>query len=166
MSDHGRVNPMDHRDLELLGDLIDIYDLFDPRPAMLPDVVLFGLEIGDLEAEVARLVNSEMSLAGADGTRSVEHAKRVTFSSDNLTVMISVQSQSDSLLRLDGWAAPGGRLHVELRTDGATLTAECDETGRFVFESAPSGSVQLVLHPTDDSDPSIRIPVVTPALHL
>ncbi len=165
-SEHQRSEPMDQRDLDVLGDLVDIYDRLDPMPEMLPEVVLFGLEISDLDAEVARLVDSEMSLAGADGTRSVEHAKRVTFSSDNLTVMISVQSQSDNGLRLDGWAAPGGRLHAELRTDGETLTAECDETGRFVFESVPSGSVQLVLHPTDDSDPTIRIPVVTPALHL
>jgi hypothetical protein len=107
-----------------------------------------------------------MSLAGAAGTRSVEHAKRVTFSSDNLTVMISVQAQPDHALRLDGWAAPGGRLHAELRTDGKTLTAECDETGRFVFESVPAGSIQLVLHPTAGSDPTISIPVVTPALRL
>lgn len=166
MSENGYSSSMDQRDLDLLGDLVDIYDSLDPMPAMLPDVVLFALEIGDLEAEVARLVDSEMSLAGASGTRSVEHAKRVTFSSDNLTVMISVQSQPDHALRLDGWAAPGGRLHAELRTDGPTLTAECDETGRFVFESVPSGAVQLVLHPTDGSDPTIRIPVVTPALHL
>ncbi len=165
-SDGEGLSPMDQWDLDMLGDIVDIYDRLDPMPAMLPDVVLFGLEISDLDAEVARLVDSEMSLAGADGTRSVEHAKRVTFSSDNLTVMISVQSQSDNGLRLDGWAAPGGRLHAELRTDGETLTAECDETGRFVFESVPSGSVQLVLHPTGDSDPTIRIPVVTPALHL
>jgi hypothetical protein len=164
--DDRRRSQMDQRDLDILGDLVDVYDALDPMPPMLPEVVLFGLEISDLDAEIARLVDSEMSLAGASGTRSVEHAKRVTFSSDNLTVMISVQAQPDNALRLDGWAAPGGRLHAELRIDGATMTAECDETGRFVFESVPSGSVQLVLHPTDDSDPTIRIPVVTPALHL
>lgn len=162
--DHGK--PMDQRDLDVLGDLLDIYDRLDPMPGMLPEVVLFGLQIKDLDAEVARLVDSELSLAGAAGTRSVEHAKRVTFSSDNLTVMISVQAQPDRGLRLDGWAAPGGRLRAELRTDGETMTTECDETGRFVFESVPSGSVQLVLHPTEDSDPTIRIPVVTPAIHL
>ena len=166
MNDTAHNDPMDQRDLDILGDLLDIFDTLDPMPTMLPDVVLFGLQISDLDAEVARLVDSELSLAGASGTRSVEHAKRVTFSSENLTVMISVQSQPGHALRLDGWAAPGGRLHAELRTDGQTLTAECDETGRFVFESVPAGSVQLVLHPTDGSDPTIRIPVVTPALHL
>ena len=166
MNEQGQLPPMDQQDLDLLGDLVDIYDLLDPMPSMLPDVILFGLQAGELDAEIARLVDSELTMSGAAGTRSVEHAKRVTFSSESLTVMISVQAQPDNVLRLDGWAAPGGGLHAELRTDGETLTAECDETGRFVFEAVPSGSVQLVLHPTDDSDPTIRIPVVTPALHL
>ena len=166
MSDNGNIQHMDERDLEILGSLVDIYDRLDPMPEMLPDVVLFGLQIADLDAEMARLVDSELSLSGAAGTRSVEHAKRVTFTSDSLTVMISVEHSSDHGLRLDGWAAPGGNLRAELRTDGSVLTTQCDETGRFVFESVPAGSVQLVLHPTADSDPAVRLPVVTPALHL
>ncbi len=166
MSADGHIQRMDERDLEILGSLVDIYDRLDPMPDMLPDVVLFGLQIADLDAEMARLVDSELSLSGAAGTRSVEHAKRVTFTSDSLTVMISVEQQPDRGLRLDGWAAPGGNLRAELRTDGSVLTVRCDATGRFVFESVPSGSVQLILHPTDGSDPAIRLPVVTPALHL
>jgi hypothetical protein len=47
-----------------------------------------------------------------------------------------------------------------------TLTAECDESGRFVFDAVPAGPAQLVLHPTLDSDPSLTLPVVTPAVHL
>ena len=62
-SEHQRSEPMDQRDLDVLGDLVDIYDRLDPMPEMLPEVVLFGLEISDLDAEVARLVGSEMSLA-------------------------------------------------------------------------------------------------------
>ena len=166
MSDNGNIHHMDERDLEILGSLVDIYDRLDPMPEMLPEVVLFGLQVADLDAEMARLVESELSLSGAEGTRSVEHAKRVTFTSDSLTVMISVQEQPDHALRLDGWAAPGGNLRAELRTDSCVLTADCDDTGRFVFESVPSGSVQLVLHPTEDSDPAVRLPVVTPAVHL
>ncbi|MBO8905159.1 hypothetical protein INO84_14525, partial [Staphylococcus aureus] len=78
-------------------------------PPMLPDLVLFGLDGHDLEAEFARLVESELAVAGAAGTRSVEHARRVTFASDNLTVMVVVNPQRDGKVRLDGWAAPGGR---------------------------------------------------------
>ena len=105
-------------------------------------------------------------MSGASGTRSVEHARRVTFASDSLTVMVVVNPQRDGSVRLDGWAAPGGRLHAELRVGESTLTAECDESGRFVFDDVPTGPAQLVLHPTLDSDPSLTLPVVTPAVHL
>src|SRR6478736_3158801 len=143
-----------------------IFDAVDPMPEMLPELVLFGLDAHDLEAEFARLVESELAVAGAVGTRSVEHARRVTFASDNLTVMVVVYPQRDGKVRLDGWAAPGGRLHAELRVGETILTAECDESGRFVFDAVPAGPAQLVLHPTLDSDPSLTLPVVTPAVHL
>jgi hypothetical protein len=58
MSDQENLKPMDRRDLEILGDLVGIYDALDPMPSMLPDVLLFALEISDLDAEVARLVES------------------------------------------------------------------------------------------------------------
>ena len=164
--DPGAGKRMDQQDLDLLGGMVEIYDRLDPMPAMLPEVILFGLQIADLDAEIARLAASELSLSGALGTRSVENVKRITFTSESLTVMISVEQRSDSALRLDGWAAPGGGLRAELRLDGSALNTECDETGRFVFEPVPAGVVQLVLHPTQASDPAIRIPVVTPALYL
>lgn len=158
--------PMDRADLRILADLQAIYDAVDPMPEMLPELVMFGLQAQDFEAEFARLVESELAVAGTAGTRSVEHARRVTFASDNLTVMVVVNPQRDGKVRLDGWAAPGGRLHAELRVGESTMTAECDESGRFVFDAVPAGPAQLVLHPTLDSDPSLTLPVVTPAVHL
>ncbi|HEY5882078.1 MAG TPA: hypothetical protein VIU11_24425 [Nakamurella sp.] len=158
--------PMDRADLRILADLAAIFDTVDPMPEILPELVLFGLNAQDLEAEFARLVESELAVAGAAGTRSVEHARRVTFASDNLTVMVVVNPQRDGKVRLDGWAAPGCRLHAELRVGESTLTTECDESGRFVFDAVPAGPAQLVLHPTLDSDPSLTLPVVTPAVHL
>jgi hypothetical protein len=157
---------MDRVDLRILTDLLAIYDATDPMPEMLPDLVLFGLGVHDLDAEFASLVESELADSGVSGTRSVEHARRVTFASDSLTVMVVVNPQLDGSVRLDGWAAPGGRLHAELRVGESTMAAECDESGRFVFESVPAGPAQLVLHPTLDSDPTITLPVVTPAVHL
>ncbi len=158
--------PMDRSDLRMLSDLLSIYEAVDPTPEMLPDLVLFGLDAQNLDAEYARLIESELAVSGASGTRSVEHARRVTFASDNLTVMVVVNPQRDGSVRLDGWAAPGGRLHAELRVGNDTLTAECDDSGRFVFETVPAGPAQLVLHPTLASDPSLTLPVVTPAVHL
>ncbi len=158
--------PMDRVDLRILSDLLAIYDTVDPMPEMLPDLVLFGLGVQDLDAEFASLVDSELAVSGASGTRSVEHARRVTFASDSLTVMVVVNPQRDGSVRLDGWAAPGGRLHAELRVGESTMSAECDESGRFVFDGVPAGPAQLVLHPTPESDPSLTLPVVTPAVHL
>ena len=160
------AGPMDRADLRILSDLLAIYDTVDPMPEMLPDLVLFGLDTQNLDAEFATAGGVRTSVSGASGTRSVEHARRVTFASDSLTVMVVVNPQRDGSVRLDGWAAPGGRLHAELRVGDHTLTAECDESGRFVFDAVPAGPAQLVLHPTLDSDPSLTLPVVTPAVHL
>lgn len=158
---------MDRRDLELLSDLVEIYDAIDPMPEMLPEVILFGLGTSDLDAEMARLVESENALVGTrSGVPEVEHARRVTFSSEHLTVMVAVERLDNGKVRLDGWAAPGGLLHVELRAAQSVLTTDCDDAGRFVFEAVPVGPAQLVLHPTAGSDVAIRMPVVTPAVQL
>lgn len=172
----GTLEPLDRTDLGLLGELTALYDAFDPMPSLLPDLVLFGLDglgvsvgasaAGGLDAELARLVDSELAGVGPSGTRAVEHARRVTFASDNLTVMVVIHPHRDGSVRLDGWAAPGGGLRAELRSGDAVLSAECDDAGRFVFDSVPGGPVQLVLHPTALSDPVLTVPVVTPAVHL
>lgn len=175
----GSLEPLDRADLRLLGDLAAIYDVVDPMPSLLPDLVLFSLDglgaVGDgvpggpaidLDVELARLVESELAGLGPAGTRSVEHARRVTFASDNLTVMVVVHPHRDGSVRLDGWAAPGGGLRAELRSGDAVLSTDCDDAGRFVFDLVPGGPAQLVLHPTQLSDPILTVPVVTPAVHL
>lgn len=158
--------PLDAADLNLLSDILSLYEALDPTPAMLPDLVLFGLSAVDLDAELARLVLTESAAPALAGVRAVEHARRVTFTSDNLTVMIAVQDHGDGSVRLDGWSAPGGGLRAELRTGQQLLSADCDVAGRFVFDSVPTGMAQLTLHPTDVSDPTVRVPVVTPAINL
>lgn len=162
---------MDRYDLELLSDIIDLHQTVDPMPEMLPDVVLLALGAVDIDGEMARLVEVESGLVGTRGA-AVEHARRITFSSDHLTVMVAVEPIGPETVRLDGWAAPGQALRVELRCggagadDGATQVTHCDDTGRFVFESVPVGPAQIVLHPTEHSDPEVRVPVVTPAIQL
>ena len=158
---------MDRLDLQILSDINGIYDALDPMPAMLPDVVLLALGLSDFDAEMARLVESEAGLVGTRASSApVEHARRVTFSSDHLTVMVAVEPQLAGSVRIDGWAAPGANLHVELRSGARVLTTECDESGRFVFDSVPVGPAQLILHPTNNSDAAISMPVVTPAIEL
>ena len=159
----GEHDPIDDHDLEILLELAQVYELLDPVPSLLTDVVLFGLGAHDTDAELAMLVESETAGAGA---RGVEHARTVTFSSDHLTVMVTLQPRRDGSTRIDGWAAPGGALRAELRVTGGSLEASCDSAGRFAFESVPAGPTQLVLHPTDDSDPSVSSMVITPAVNL
>ncbi|GGL91241.1 carboxypeptidase regulatory-like domain-containing protein [Nakamurella endophytica] len=163
----GAAAPMDRRDLELLAGIVAIHDALDPMPAMLPDMVLLALGATDLDAEMARLIESESSLAGTRGAdQPVEHARRITFSSEHLTVMVAVERNADGTVRLDGWAAPGAHLRVELRGGERTVQGQCDADGRFVLDGVPTGPAQLVLHPTDESDPAVRLPVVTPAVQL
>lgn len=163
----GRGNPgMDRTDLDLLAGINDLYDTLDPMPEFLPEVVLFALAAADLDAEVARLVESELAPAGARAAADIEMARRVTFSSDHLTVMIAIESRPAGDFRVDGWAAPGGAMTVELRAGDRLLRTDCDGTGRFSIESVPAGPIQLTLSPTPTSDPSITMPVVTPALQL
>jgi hypothetical protein len=168
MNDAAEGRPMDRRDLELLTDILDLHEELDPTPPMLADLVLFALQDEghgtDLDAEFARLLEEELTVPV--GARTVEQARRVTFSSDHLTVMITVGPRGDGTVRLDGWAAPGGGLRAELRTDAGLLTTTCDAAGRFVFPEVPSGLAQLTLLPTADSDPEVRVPVVTPAVNL
>lgn len=166
MTSAAHHEPMDQVDLDLLSDIMEIHQALDPMPAMLPEVILVALGTSDLDAEMARLVETETALVGTRSGSAVEHARRVTFSSDHLTVMVNVEPLEADSVRLDGWAAPGGGLRVELRYPSNTLWTECDDTGRFVFEAVPPGPAQLVLHPTEQSDASLRLPVVTPALQL
>jgi len=164
----GENDPIDGRDLSILIDLATVHELLDPVPPLLAEVVLFGLGAHDSDAELARLVESEMVGAGSHGagSRGVEHARTVTFSSDHLTVMVTLQPRRDGSTRIDGWAAPGGALRAELRVAGGSLEAACDAAGRFAFDSVPAGPTQLVLHPTVDSDPSVSAMVITPAVNL
>lgn len=168
MNPTGEEYPMDRQDLELLTDILEMHEELDPTPPMLADLVLFAIQDAghglDLDAEFARLLEQELAVPA--GARTVEQARRITFSSDHLTVMITVGPRGDGTVRVDGWAAPGGGLRAELRTDSGLLKAICDTAGRFVFNQVPCGLAQLTLLPTADSDPEVRVPVVTPAVNL
>lgn len=157
--------PMDAADLDLLDQVADLYEALDPTPEMLPELVLFGLQAVDLDAELARLVDAELAPAAA-GARAVEQARRVTFSSEHLTVMIAASDRAQDTVRLDGWCTPGAGLRVDLRADDAVHSTVCDSDGRFAFDAVPRGMIQLTLSPVEGSDPGVLVPVITPAVRL
>ena len=154
---------LDDEDDRLLAEIARLYERIDPMPADLVDRIGFMLTLADMEIELARLIVESRVPVGARGE---ERARTVTFSSDSLTVMVTITPTADSECRIDGWIAPGAAIRVELRSDRGNHDVIADVDGRFDFSDVPSGLVQLVFHPTADVEVQLRSPVVTPAVQV
>lgn len=153
---------LDEDDDRLLAEIARLYERIDPMPPDLVDRIGFMLTLADMEIELARLtVESRVPV----GARGEERARTVTFSSDSLTVMVTI-TPTDAGCRIDGWIAPGAAIRVELRSDRGNHDVIADVDGRFDFVDVPSGLVQLVFHPTPDVEVQLRSPVVTPAVQV
>lgn len=154
---------LDDEDDRLLAEIARLYENVDPMPADLIDRIGFMLTLADMEIELARLIVESRVPVGARGE---ERARTVTFSSDSLTVMVTITPTTDAQCRIDGWIAPGAAIRVELRSDRGSHDVIADVDGRFDFADVPSGLVQLVFHPTPDIEVQLRSPVVTPAVQV
>lgn len=155
------AGPVDSLDLDMLRELAELYDRLDPVPAGLVERIQFGITLDSLHAELA-----ELQQAGdLTGVRSGEatSAPTVTFTSQNLTTMVTVTPLSPDRVRIDGWAAPGGGLTVELRVGDHTVETVADADGRFVLDDVPRGLARFVLRPPHGTR---QAPVVTPAIEL
>jgi hypothetical protein len=152
---------IDAADEEILRRLDALADALDPVPDGLVDRIGIALTVEALQAEVARLdlVGGAASAVRADEA-SIE-ADTITFTTDVLTVMITVHRQGDRV-RVDGWATPAGRLTVELHQDGDALVTQSDDDGRFAFQDVERGAARLVLRRA--ADPAV--PIVTPQVEL
>jgi hypothetical protein len=147
-------------DLHVLDQVAQLYDVLDPVPAGLVDRIQFGVTLDALHAEIAQLQRSG-ELAGVRGG-GVGEAQTVTFTSASLTTMVTITPIVADRVRIDGWAAPGAGVLVELRQIGGTLRTQADSDGRFVFEDVARGLGQFVLR---GDEPSLS-PVVTPSIEL
>ena len=152
---------IDAADDELLRRLDALLDAYDPVPDGLVDRVGIALTVEALQAEVAhvRLVGEDAMAVRADEA-SIE-AGTITFTTDVLTVMISVHHDPGQV-RVDGWAVPAGLLTVELHQFGDVLVTQSDDDGRFSFSDVERGPARLVLR--RPSDPAV--PIVTPQVEL
>lgn len=155
--------PMDDADFALLADMQDLYQAMDPMPADLPERIRFSLSLRDLETEVARLAEEDLS---AVGVRGAESSRTITFDSESLTIMIRIDSNTDGTVRIDGWLAPPERREIEMKTTADPVNVSSDEQGRFAFPRVPRGTAQLTVRPAGPRQGGAGPAVVTPALIL
>jgi hypothetical protein len=151
---------LDDVDVELVRRLAGLWQAADPAPDDLVERLQFGITLDALHAEIAELQRVD-GLVGARGGDATD-VQTITFTSSQLTTMITVSPISSGRVRVDGWAAPGAGLRVELRVESGNLQAVADDDGRFVFEDVPSGLGQFVLRPADPTATA----VVTPSIDL
>jgi hypothetical protein len=152
---------LDHVDAEVLHRLAAIIERVDPVLAGLVDRIGLALTIDALHTEVAelRLIGAP-ELALRSGEPSIE-AATITFTTDVLTVMITVHAEADRV-RVDGWATPPAELGVELHQGGFVTRTQSDVDGRFAFSELARGPARLVLRRPEDPG----LPVVTPQIEL
>jgi len=152
---------LDADDSLIFESLARMVEAADPVPVGLVERIGMALTIEALHAEVAelRLVGEPALAVRADET-SIE-AGTITFTTDVLTVMISVHAEAGRV-RVDGWAAPAEEIDVELHQGGDVTITTSDEDGRFSFVDLERGPARLVLR--RPSEPTI--PVVTPQIEL
>jgi hypothetical protein len=132
----------------LVTELGQFWRRIDPMPTALLDRLVFTVR-GLAEArpwradqELRLLRCSELELVGG-GVRAEEAARTITFSSDSISVLLTVNQDHDQH-RLDGWIDGGkGRVLVELRRDESVRSVDSDADGRFYFDQVPSGLIQL-----------------------
>lgn len=143
----------------LLADLDRVLAACDPPPAGLVERVQFALELENLDVEVARWERADQLV----GVRSSVDQGTITFTVSDLTVMINL-TKVGHCHRIDGWLVPAGEHGVEVRVaeHGSSSTVS-DEGGRFVLESVPRGTTQIVIAVGGAAS---RRTVVTPAVVL
>ena len=155
------AQPIDDYDDAVLRQLAHTYSLADPVPEGLVDRLKFAITLDALHAEIAELVRVT-DLAGARGGPAAE-VQTVTFTSQSVTIMITVTPLTGDTARIDGWAADGAGMAIDLRAASGRFRVVADEDGRFVFEEVPRGMAQFVAHPREGVD----LPtVVTPSLEI
>lgn len=153
--------PVDDEDVRVLRRVAAVYSAVDPVPSGLVDRITFGMTLDALHAEIAELQRSG-ELIGVRSNDATE-AQSVTFTSSNLTTMVTISVVSADRVRVDGWAAPGAGLSVELRVGDDSMQTTADDDGRFVFEDVPRGLAQFLLRPAVGGAQS---PVITPAIEI
>jgi len=144
----------------LLNELGDLLVLSDPIPDDLVARVHFALELDDPDFIEVALRTRTRQLAGV---RSQAGPSTVTFTVEDLTVMVSIAPAAGGH-RFDGWLVPSGPHTIEVRVEGhPALTTAADDGGRFVLANVPLGCTQLLIHlavPTGQRPRTVVTPTI------
>lgn len=157
---HSPDEPLDAVDLELLAELARITQEIDPVPAGLAERSLFAITLAGLEAEVMELEYVQVPEMSVRGDAPPVEARTITFTSESVTVMISLSATDGDRVRIDGWAAPATALRVELHRPGTVSETTSDDDGRFVFDAVDRGPASLVVRRADGTGGAVSTPVV------
>lgn len=147
------LQPLDEVDEGILRELREVLGRLDPCPGDLADEVKFALTVKALQAEVAELTTEAGLVSRARD--DVDEATTVTFSTDSLSIMITIAATGTGRARIDGWLTCGS---AEVRLEGAEgepLTTTADSDGRFVLTEVPRGAARLLVHPAEGGRPVI-----------
>jgi hypothetical protein len=154
--------PLDSADFALLESLRDYFEGSDPVPTGLVERIQFEITLDALQAEIATLTQLDLADSGARGA-TTEDVRTITFTSASLTTMVTVTAEPDGSVRVDGWAAPGAGLRVELLLPEGARETYADDAGRFVFEGVPRGLSKFAMHVPRGEEFST---VLTPTIEL
>ena len=155
------AEPLDAQDELALATVRSIFAASDPVPPGLTERVKFAMTVASLEAEVAEITRTSAEAVGVR-TTVYDRAATVTFSTDTLSAMVTIESVDGVRSRISGWVSDGPTA-VELRERSRTQTTETDTEGRFTFVGVERGLVHLVLRRIDLPDSR---PVITPAIEI
>jgi hypothetical protein len=154
------TEPFDSTDEALLRELRETAARLDPCPADLAERIKFALTVQALQAEVAELTSQAELVSRSSATQEPAEATTVTYSTESLSIMVSVSREGAGRARLDGWVTCGpAEVEVDLGEHG-TRRVTADGDGRFVLADLPHGLAHLLVRPAQGR------PVVTPQFTL
>ena len=156
------AEPLDSTDAALLNSLRAYYDEHDPVPDGLVDRIEFEMTLDALHAEVATLITMDLATAHVRSA-APEAVRTITFTSDTLTTMATLTPQPYGTMRVDGWAAPGAGLRVEVLFADGSRETQADPDGRFVFDNVPCGLAKFALYVQRGTE---VVTVLTPTIEL
>lgn len=151
--------PLDDTDAALVLALRRMLDDVDPVPEGLAAQAQFSMTVAALEGELARIV--DLDTVGSVRATDYDRASSITFASDGLSAMVTIEQTGPETATLRGWLTTPDA-EVEVRERSRTRSVVADDRGRFTVEGVARGLVHFVIRPVD---PLAR-PVITPTFEV